>query len=59
MRRSRGIDRYRSEAIYTASPSARRKKKTPLPGLGYARIMQVACILVKDEREIGCMKIHC
>ena len=35
------------------------KKKKNLPGLGYARIMQVVCILVKAEREIGCIKIHC
>lgn len=36
-----------------------KNKKKNLPGLGYVRIMQVVCILVIAEREIGCMEIHC
>ena len=45
--------------LLTGSRSLVQTKKKNLPGLGYARIMQVVCILVKAEREIGCMEIHC
>lgn len=46
------------EACLTPQVVSKNKKKKNLPGLGYARIMQVVCILVIAEREIGCMRIH-